>query len=109
MTSSTTPQRDILIVDALADLDAGIYSSLRAAARAYHIPESTLRHRRNHPESSHIRAGEDRRLLTSIQEDLLTTFILNCEGVGHPVTFTQLRELVTLISIESGGNPCGHN
>jgi len=55
--------RELLIQSAIADLDAGIFTSQRQACRAYNIPESTLRGRR---------AGQQRHAIAHQQQQRLT-------------------------------------
>jgi hypothetical protein len=39
--------KEILIVQAICDLNSGVFTSQRAAAKAYDIPRATLRDRMN--------------------------------------------------------------
>ena len=61
------------IQQALSDLQQGQFSSVRAAARAYNLTESTLR-RRHHGKTQERRQAHLPRLkLSQVQEDLLET------------------------------------
>lgn len=59
------------ISKALADYDNGLFKSIRAAAKAYQLPKSTLQGRFDGRETR-LAAHEAQKRLTSIQEDILT-------------------------------------
>ena len=100
---------DVAVAQALVDLQQGRFTSRRACARAYGISEITLRRREQNPSSTRTNAAIPKRSVTPWQEELLSAWILNSEQCGHAVTFTQLREFVTLLNRSSGGTDCGHN
>ena len=100
---------DSSLLQAVADLTEGRYPSIRAAATAYGVPESTLRNRYHNKNSTRTDAAIPKRSVTPWQEELLAGWIINSEQCGHPVTFAQLREFVTLLNRQVGGKDCGQN
>jgi hypothetical protein len=82
---------------------AGQFPSIRACAKAYSLQESTLRRRVQNRTTSRTEAAADKRSLFPWQEELLTTWILNSEQCGHGVTYSQLRDFVSLLNKNTGG------
>ena len=100
---------DNALAQAVADLTEGRYPSIRAAAKAYSVPKSTLRNRYHNKSTTRTNAAIPKRSITPWQEELLAAWIINSEQCGHPITFTQLREFVTLLNRQIDGRDCGHN
>ena len=102
--------RESHIQHAIQDLTVGRFESIRAAAKAYDLVESTLRRRYQKKSMSYSEARETSRLLSPWQEELLVHWINNLEACEHSVNYPQLREFVTLLVTSSGSNQkCGHN
>jgi helix-turn-helix, Psq domain len=96
--SSIIPSID-LAVAALQNLE---YKSIRACAKAYGVPESTLRNRYHRTSTSRQQARQEQQRLSPRHEGLLINWILVSEECGHPVNYPQIREFVTLLSTSSG-------
>jgi hypothetical protein len=87
---------------ALNDLHTQKFKSIRAAAKAYDVPRSTLGTRFNGTPTRRV-ARVSQQLLSTEQEELLVQWILDLEKQGHPVTHPQVREMAELVSELSGG------
>ena len=74
----------------------GIFKSLRAVAKAYNLPRSTLQHRLDGMENRAI-AREPQQRLTSHQESLITDWILNEDNYGRAPSIPQVRDGATQI------------
>jgi hypothetical protein len=68
--------REGIIQSAIADLNASIYKSQRAACKAYNIPRSTLRHRMA-GSLPHATAHQQQQQLTPEQEEFLVNWIID--------------------------------
>lgn len=90
------------IQQALDDLDAQKFPSLRAVAKAHDIDHSTLT-RRSKGGISKQEARSTQQLLSLHQENLLAQWILDLEAGGYAPGHAQIREMAALISKESGG------
>ena len=102
--------REERLQEALGALNSGEITSIRGAARAYDLHETTLRRRYNGTSTTRQIAHEPQQLLTPAQEALTVTWMLQCEEFKHPVTYPQLREFIGLVSAQSGGpNTIGHH
>ena len=88
--------REEAISRALSDLSTGIYTSKRAAAKAYGIPESTLRYRLGGAISSTLSHQHQQRL-TPEQEDFLVEWILEEDARGYPPPHARAREMANRI------------
>ena len=86
------------ILSALADLDRGIFKSLRAAAAAYNVPLTTLSRRRNGTAKSRREVASSQQILSVVQEDLIEAWILDCEAAQHPVTHANCANLPRYIA-----------
>ena len=84
------------IQEAIEDLEAGHFSSIRAAATAYNISRATLGRRMKGWLSRAI-AHEPERRLTPYQEEYLVTWILEQEATGHPPSHSFARDMATQI------------
>jgi len=88
--------REQAISQALSDLSTGIYTSRRAAARAYGVPESTLRNRLGGATSSALSHQHQQRL-TPLQEDFLVEWILEEDARGYPPPHARARKMANRI------------
>jgi hypothetical protein len=100
--------REFLIQSAIADLDAGIFSSQRQACRAYNIPESTLRGRRA-GQQRHAIAHQQQQRLTPEQEQFLVDWIIDEDLRAHPPSHGRVREMATrILRMNNDHEPLGH-
>ena len=78
------PTREGNIQAAIGDLRAGLFTSQRKAARAYNVPESTLRERLQ-GRLPYATAHQQQQRLSSQQEKFLVQWILKRmnEGILH--------------------------
>ena len=97
------------IDQAIDSVESAELRSIRATALAYGVERTTLTRRldgglpRNKGHSS-------QQLLSPEQEDILVTWILEKERLGHPPTHQRIREYATKISGYSGqGSYIGKN
>ena len=90
------------IQQALEDLDAQRFPSVRAAAKAHNVPFATL-NRRSKGGISRQEARSTQQLLSQHQEELLVKWILDLEAGGFAPSHAQLREMAGLVSKDSGG------
>ena len=99
------PQTDEqTISQALADYNNGIFSSYRAAGRAYNVPHTTLLRRNKGQTTTRSDAHEDQFLLSKDLESRLVEWILYCETCRFPLCHRQIKEFVSLI-LKTIGNP----
>ena len=88
--------REDIIQVAIADLHAGTYASVRAAAKAYGLPKSTLQRYYNGG-TTRVISHQHRQRLTPSQEDFLAQWILDEDKRGRPPTRARVREMATRI------------
>ena len=81
---------------AIRDLNAGLYTSQRAAAKAYGIPQSTLLTRISGTTSRRA-SHQHRQRLTPLQEDFLVDWILEEDARGYPPPHARAREMANRI------------
>ena len=99
--------REHAIQLAISDLGAGIYSSQRAAAKAYGIPRSTLQERLKGRTSSALSHQHQQRL-TPLQEDFLVEWILEEDARGYPPPHARAREMANrILRINGDTQPVG--
>jgi hypothetical protein len=89
-------QRELQIELALQAIRTGEVNSIRAAHRAYNIPESTLRARLNGTTNRRT-AHQYRKRLSTRQEEFLIDWILEQETQGFPPSHARTREMATRI------------
>ena len=89
-------QREIQIELAIEAIRTKEVASIRAAQRAYGIPESTLRARLN-GSTNRRAAHEHEKRLAKGQEEFLVEWILEQEAQGFPPTHARAREMATRI------------
>jgi hypothetical protein len=94
-------QREQQIQLALEDLRTGGITSIRAASRAYGIPESTLRARLKGTPTRRS-AHQYRKRLSIRQEKFLVDWILEQEAQGFPPSHARCREMATQILYMNG-------
>jgi hypothetical protein len=88
--------REESIQAAIRDLNAGIFSSQRAAARAYNIPQSTIStrlHGKQNNRDSHVYQQR----LTPEQETFLVQWILEEDARAFPLSHARAREMANRI------------
>ena len=88
--------RELAIQSAISDLDAGIFTSQRKAAKAYDVPRSTLRERINGRQSHAIAHQQQQRLIPE-QERFLVRWILNKDSRAQPPSHPRVQEMATQI------------
>ncbi|TIA14070.1 hypothetical protein D6C80_05872 [Aureobasidium pullulans] len=96
-------QREAQIELALTAIRTGEVNSIRAAERAYNIPESTLRARLNGTTNRRT-AHQYRKRLSIRQEEFLVEWILEQDAQGFPPTHARTREMATRILRINGDN-----
>ena len=75
------------IKKALADYDAGVFTSYRAAAKAYGLTHTTLSRRHQGVSMTRHEAAIPRQILSEATEQRLKDLILWSERFGHAFTF----------------------
>ena len=95
--------RELAIQSAIADLNAGIYPSQRAAAAAYSLPQSTLSTRLS-GSASRRSAHQHQQRLTPEQESFLVDWILEQDSNGYPPSHARAREMASRI-LQMNGDP----
>ena len=88
--------REAAFQAAISDLNAGVFPSQRAAAKAYNIPLATLSRRvrgSQNWQNSHIHQQR----LTPQQEDFLVQWILEEDARGFPPSHARTREMANRI------------
>ena len=88
--------REVAIQSAIADFNAGLYNSQRAAARAYGIPQATL-HGRMKGQVRKALSNQHQQRLSPQQEEFLVEWILEEEALGRPPSHARAREMATRI------------
>jgi hypothetical protein len=92
--------QEISINLAIQDYQTGVYSSLRATARAYNISRSTLTNRINGtlprgPGHANLQ------ILNPVQEEYLADWILDLDNAGHAPSYKQTRGFARQILLAS--------
>jgi hypothetical protein len=88
--------RELAIDSAIAAFNAGVYPSLRKAAKALGVPRSTLQDRIN-GRQSHATAHSYQQRLTPEQEAFLVEWILDEDSRAQPPSHLRVREMATRI------------
>ena len=88
--------REFAIQSAISDFNAGVYSSQRAAAKAYGIPQSTLSTRVNGVQNRRV-SHQHRQRLTPQQGDFLVDWILEEDARSCPPSHARAREMANRI------------
>ena len=88
--------REQAIQLAISDLNSGVYSSQRAAAKAYGIPLSTL-HGRLRGATNSRRSHQQQQRLAPLQEDFLVDWILDEDSRACPPSHARVREMANRI------------
>ena len=95
--------KEVRVLAALSALEQGTFKSIRAAAAAYDVDNTTLaRRKRGH--QNRRQARQQQQLLSPVQEELLVRFLLDAEQAGHAFNHAQMRDLASLICSTSGGS-----
>jgi hypothetical protein len=99
--------REHAIEAAISDYSAGLYPSKRAAAKAYNLPESTLRSRLNGSTNS-VASHQHQQRLSPEQEEFLVEWILEEDARACPPPHARAREMANRILRMNGDpNPVG--
>lgn len=88
--------REQAIQAAIADYNSGIYTSQRAAAKAYAIPRSTLVDRLKGATDAHT-SHQHQQKLTPDQEEFLADWILEEDARGYPPSHARARDMANRI------------
>jgi hypothetical protein len=97
--------READIQAAIRDLDSGVFTSQRQAAKAYNIPRSSLRHRLDGRQPAAIAHHQEQRL-TPEQEEFLVKWILDEDSRANPPTYSRTREIaLRVLRINSDDAP----
>jgi hypothetical protein len=92
------------ILLALSDLKEGRIQSLRAAARLYEIPETTLRNRAFGIQSR-VDQRPNRHKLTQLEEDSLTEWIISMDTRGAAPRPSTVRDMANILLAARGNQP----
>ena len=87
---------------AVADYRRGLFPSIRAAARAYNVAESTVRDR-YHGKPTRQQGHSHEQILSPLQEKMLVRWSIDLEACAQAPTHAQLRSMASLISQSNGG------
>ena len=93
--------REYAIQSAIQDLQSGIFSSQRAAAKAYGIPRTTLFSRLKGSKNARI-THESQQRMTPLQEEFLVNWIIEEETRGYPPSHARAREMASRILRANG-------
>lgn len=100
-------KREDSIQAALNDYHSGKFASLRATAKAYNIPLSTL-FNRNTGKTSRQLAHQKEQRLTPKEEEFLVQWIIEQDNQGFPPTHTRTREMAErILQIHDDHQPLG--
>ncbi|UPX10142.1 uncharacterized protein EKO05_0000813 [Ascochyta rabiei] len=100
--------REVAIQSAIADLNSGVFTSQRQAAKAYSVPRSTIQERLSGRQPNAIAHHQQQRL-TPEQEQFLVNWILEEDSRAQPPSHPRVREMATLILHMNGDyEPLGH-
>ncbi len=89
---------------ALNDIKSGRIQSLRAAAKLYDLPLTTL-HRRTNGVSSRVDTYHHRRKMTQLEEDSLVEWVLSMDSRGAAPRPATIREMANILLATRGANP----
>jgi len=99
--------KETAIALAISDLNAGVYTSQRAAAAAYGVPRTTLRDRLDGA-TTMTASHQYQQRLTPEQEEFMVEWILKEDGRACPPSHARAREIATLLLRMNGDqNPLG--
>jgi transposase len=99
--------RELAIQSAICDLNAGVFTSQRKAAKAYGVPRSTLQERINGRQPNAI-AHQQQQRLTPEQERFLVDWILDEDLRAQPPSHPRVRDMATrILHINSNYEPLG--
>ena len=99
--------REHAIQSAISDLTTGLFSSQRAAAKAYSISQSTLSMQLRGVTTSSLSHQHQQRL-TPQQEDFLVEWILEEDARAYPPSHARVQEMANqILHINSDDRPIG--
>jgi hypothetical protein len=93
--------RELAIQSAIADLNSGVFTSQRKAAKAWGVPRSTLQERLHGRQPNAI-AHSNQQRLTPEQEHFLVEWILEEDSRAQPPSHPRVREMATRILTMNG-------
>ena len=102
--SPNQANREGRILLALNDLKQGRIYSLRAAAKLYDLPYSTLQDRATGV-SSRVETGRYRRKVTELEEDSLVQWVLSLDSRGAAPRPSTIREMADILLATCGESP----
>jgi hypothetical protein len=94
--------RELSIQSAIRDLESGVYTSQRAAAKAWGVPRSTLQDRLDGRQPRAI-AHQHQQRLSLEQEEFLVDWILDEDSRAQPPSHARVREMAARI-LRLGGD-----
>jgi hypothetical protein len=94
--------REANIQLAIADLQSRVYPSIRAAAKAYNIPQTTLTARVNGTASRRDISHQHQQRLTPLQEEFLVEWILEEDARGYAPSHARAREMAERVLRSNG-------
>ena len=89
---------------ALQTIQNGQIMSIRAAARLFSMPESTLRNRA-HSIQSRVDSRPNGHKLTQLEEDSLTKWILSMDACGAAPRQATVQEMANILLAARGSQP----
>jgi hypothetical protein len=92
------------ILLALSDLQEGRVRSIRAAAKLYAIPRSTLQARAD-GRLSRVDIQPNGRKLTELEEDSLVQWVISMDERGAAPRKTTIREMANILLAARGSHP----
>jgi hypothetical protein len=92
------------ILLALSDLQEGRVSSIRAAAKLYDIPRTTLQHRAS-GQASRDDTRPSGHKLTQLEEDSLCQWIISMDSRGAAPRQATVREMADILLAARGSHP----
>lgn len=102
--------KDASIAAALDGYLSGAYSSIRQAARAHHIPHTTLSRRVRGTTKSHTESASNLQALPPLLENQLAAWILKCEAAQSPASHKDIIIHAQLLCKTIGRmEPLGHH
>jgi len=99
--------REAAIQAAISDVVSGVFTSQRAAAKAYNIPRSTLAARLRGTQTRQF-SHEYQQRLTPQQEEFLVQWILEEDARAFPPSHARAREMANrILRMNGDNNPVG--
>ncbi|KAK8096351.1 uncharacterized protein PG998_014219 [Apiospora kogelbergensis] len=104
MPNPSQEERIVLAIKAARDLSKK--NSLRSIAKAYNVPESTLRHRiKGRVPRREIRNPAHK--LNALEEEVLREYIIDLDARGMPPNIAGVEDMANLLTASRGGERVG--